>query len=79
MEQMGNADHLESVALEVKDCLYEPDAPIEYVYFPIDCVTSAMATMEDGRMVEVSTIGKEGMDGLPVFLGAQTAPLASYC
>jgi Crp-like helix-turn-helix domain len=30
-------------------------------------------------MVEVVTIGKEGMDGLPVFLGAQTAPLDSLC
>jgi CRP-like cAMP-binding protein len=30
-------------------------------------------------MVEVGTIGKEGMDGLPVFLGAQTAPLTSFC
>jgi hypothetical protein len=35
--------------------------------------------MEDERMVEVGTIGKEGMDGLPVFLGAQTARLASFC
>ena len=71
--------HLETVTLEVKDFLYERDEPIEYVYFPIDCVTSVMATMKDGRMVEVGTIGKEGMDGLPVFLGAQTAPLASFC
>ena len=71
--------HLEIVRLEVLDYLYERDGPIEYVQFPIDCVTSVMATMEDGRMVEVGTIGKEGMDGLPVFLGAQTAPLASFC
>jgi CRP-like cAMP-binding protein len=71
--------HLETVTLEVKDFLYERDEPIEYVYFPIDCVTSTIATMRDGRTVEVGTIGKEGMDGLPVFLGAQTAPLASFC
>ncbi len=71
--------HLETVTLEVKDFLYETDRPIEYVYFPIDCVTSTIATMRDGRTVEVGTIGKEGMDGLPVFLGAQTAPLASFC
>lgn len=71
--------HLETVTLEIKDYLYEPGGPIEYVHFPIDCVASTMATMEDGRMVEVGTIGKEGMDGLPVFLGAQTAPLASFC
>ena len=71
--------HLETVTLEVKDFLYETDRPIEYVYFPIDCVTSTIATMRDGRTVEVGTIGKEGMDGLPVFLGAQTAPLDSFC
>jgi CRP-like cAMP-binding protein len=71
--------HLETVTLEVKDFLYERDRPLEYVYFPIDCVTSTIATMRDGRIVEVGTIGKEGMDGLPVFLGAQTAPLASFC
>jgi CRP-like cAMP-binding protein len=71
--------HLETVTLEVKDFLYERDELIEYVHFPIDCVTSVMATMKDGRMVEVGTIGKEGMDGLPVFLGAQTAPLTSFC
>jgi CRP-like cAMP-binding protein len=71
--------HLETVTLEIKDYLYERDGTIEYVYFPIDCVTSVMATMEDGRMVEVGTIGKEGMDGLPVFLGAKTAPFASFC
>jgi CRP-like cAMP-binding protein len=71
--------HLETVTLDIKDFLYERDGPIEYVHFPINCVTSVMATMEDGRMVEVGTIGKEGMDGLPVFLGAQTAPLASFC
>jgi CRP-like cAMP-binding protein len=71
--------HLETITLEVKDFLYETDRPIEYVYFPIDCVTSTIATMRDGRTVEVGTIGKEGMDGLPVFLGAKTAPLASFC
>jgi CRP-like cAMP-binding protein len=71
--------HLETVTLEIKDRLYERNSPIEHVYVPINCVTSVMATMKDGRMVEVGTIGKEGMDGLPVFLGAKTAPLASFC
>jgi hypothetical protein len=50
--------HLETITLEVKDFLYETDRPIEYVYFPIDCVTSTIATMRDGRTVEVGTIGK---------------------
>jgi len=71
--------HLKTVTLEVKYSIYEPGVPIEYIYFPIDCVTSTLATMKDGRMVEVGTIGNEGMDGLPVFLGTKTAPLVSVC
>lgn len=71
--------YLEVVALGHKEVLYEPDEPIEYVYFPIDSVSSMLATMDDGQAVEVGTIGNEGMTGLPVFLGARTAPLASMC
>ena len=71
--------HLKTVALELKEILHEPDAAIEYVYFPIDCVASTLATMEDGRMVEVGTVGNEGMTGLPVFLGTESVPLVSIC
>jgi CRP-like cAMP-binding protein len=54
--------------LELRTQLYERDQPIDRVVFPIDCVCSMLSEMEDGRSVEVATVGREGMVGLPVFL-----------
>jgi CRP-like cAMP-binding protein len=76
LETLG--PHLELVSLRLKEILFEQDVPIEYVYFPISCVVSLVTTMEDGQIVEVGTVGKEGMVGLPVFLGAPTIPLDAF-
>jgi CRP-like cAMP-binding protein len=50
--------------------LFRENEPIEHVYFPVSGVLSLVSQMEDGRGVEVATIGNEGMVGLPVFLQA---------
>jgi CRP-like cAMP-binding protein len=50
--------------------IYEENQPIQHVYFPIGGVLSLVSQMQDGRGVEVATIGNEGMAGLPVFLQA---------
>jgi CRP-like cAMP-binding protein len=34
--------------------------------------------MEDGTVVELATVGNEGMVGLPVFLGGDTMPLKAF-
>jgi CRP-like cAMP-binding protein len=65
---------LERVTLVQGDVIYEADASLKYVYFPETAVLSMLATMEDGRSVEVGPIGKEGMVGLRIFLGAETTP-----
>jgi hypothetical protein len=52
--------------------VYEPTQPISHVYFPLTAVTSVLSEMEDGTTVEVATIGREGMVGLPVFLGDES-------
>jgi CRP-like cAMP-binding protein len=70
---------LTPVQLAVRDVLYEPNKPIAAVYFPTSGVTSIVATMDDGAAVEVATIGNEGMVGLPVFLGAESAPTTAFC
>ena len=62
--------HLEWMALEFKQVLFEVDVPIAHVYFPEDAVVSILAVMPDGTAVEVATTGREGMVGLPVFLGS---------
>ena len=70
--------HLSPVVLEYRKSLYEASRPIEHVYFPIDGVASLVITTADGGSAEVSTIGSEGMVGLPVCLGVREAPSAVY-
>ena len=65
---------LEVVSLGLRHILYEPDVPIEYVYFPIDGVHSMLAQVEEGIEIEIGTVGNEGMVGLPLFLGSETTP-----
>ena len=64
------APDFDVVSLGLKDFLYREDKPIAHVYFPITGVLSLISQLEDGRGVEVATIGNEGMVGLPVFLQA---------
>lgn len=68
------APSLEQVAQEFKQVLQEPNSPMFYVYFPLSSVASIVVLLEDGAVVEVATVGKEGMVGLPVFLGSDTMP-----
>jgi CRP-like cAMP-binding protein len=64
---------LQLVPLELKHVLCEARSPLLYAYFPSRGVASALAVMEDGRAIEVTTIGNEGMVGLPLLVGAGTA------
>lgn len=54
---------LHSVDLPYEQVLYESDGPIEYAYFPLGAVLSAMTIMQDGAMIEVATVGREGLVG----------------
>jgi CRP-like cAMP-binding protein len=56
--------------MEFKKLLFERDARIERVLFPLSGVCSLLSVAHDGRSVEVATIGNEGFVGLPVFLQA---------
>jgi CRP-like cAMP-binding protein len=70
--------HLERVSLGVKDGLFEPYQPIPAVYFPETGVLSVVALMGDGKTAEVGLVGREGMLGLPVFLGGETSPRRAF-
>lgn len=69
---------MERVELIPRKVLYDPDKPIKHVYFPEDGVVSLVRNMEEGSILEVATIGKEGMVGLPVFFGAVSSPLQAF-
>jgi CRP-like cAMP-binding protein len=77
-EQLASA--LEPVELAVREYVYRRGEPAEFVHFPVDGVISLVAEMDDGRAVEVATVGREGMAGLPVFLqAAYTSAHDSFC
>lgn len=70
---------LEWVTLHIRDAVYEPDQPIEYVYFPVQGVISLVKVMADGTSIETATVGKEGCVGLPVFLGTDRTAFKAFC
>lgn len=53
--------------------LLQPTAPIESVFFVESGLASLVVHMQDGRAAEVGLVGREGMIGLPLLFGAQTA------
>ena len=71
--------YLDKTSFALKQVLYEPNQPIEYVYFPLTGVLSNVLTMSDGGMVEVGTIGNEGLAGTPVFLDTDSSPTRMFC
>lgn len=67
------------VELSTRDSVYEGGGLIPYVYFPLNSIFSMVAATRGHAVVEVATIGREGMAGLPLFLGATTSPHACFC
>ncbi|MFL6563907.1 MAG: Crp/Fnr family transcriptional regulator [Burkholderiales bacterium] len=65
---------LELVALTYGEVLYEPGARIRYVYFPNDAIVSLLVVV-DHKALEVSLVGREGLVGIPLALGADLAPV----
>ena len=62
-------DQLVPHFLRLKTVLFEPGEVVDGVYFPLDGVVSLVAPMEDGNIVEVATVGNEGVVGVPTVLG----------
>jgi CRP-like cAMP-binding protein len=62
------------VPLGQGEVLYEAGEPIPFVYFPESGLVSIVAPMGDGAIAETGMVGKEGMVGIPLFLGKQRAP-----
>jgi len=56
------------VPLKLKEFLHRPGEPIRDVYFPGGGFCSMLAVLEDGSMVEIATIGCEGMVGVTAVL-----------
>ncbi len=65
--------------LKTGDTLYQPNARITDVYFPVTAVLSNIIVMLNGALVEIGTIGWEGMSAIQVILGAESLPWEMIC
>jgi CRP-like cAMP-binding protein len=61
------------VDLPIKMVLFEPGQEIHAVHFPLDGVVSLVTPLDDGALVEVATIGNEGIVGVPLMPGGALA------
>ena len=66
--------HLTPVHLKKKTLLYQTGEKVEYCYFLKSGMLSVLSTTEDGKTVEVSMIGSEGMAGIPAVLQMSVSP-----
>lgn len=64
---------LTPVTLDLRQVLFDAGEPIQAVHFPLEGVVSLVTPLEDGDVVEVATIGNEGMVGLPLVSGGSLA------
>ena len=58
------------VPLTVNQVVYEQGDKIEFLYFPLDCIASGLAIMEDGTTIETSMVGRESVIGVSTILGS---------
>jgi CRP-like cAMP-binding protein len=62
------------VTLERGAVLCESGQLLRHVYFPLSGSISLMIAFDGGAALEVGTVGREGMFGIPVVLGARRSP-----
>lgn len=63
------APQLDAVEFPLGKILYHPKQIIDYVYFPRFTAVSMVNIFEDGSMVEVGVIGREGVVGASLLSG----------
>jgi CRP-like cAMP-binding protein len=67
------------VSLEVGETLAWPHRPLEAAHFPINSIISVVSHGDGAESVEAGLIGREGVAGLPLFLGQATTPNTLVC
>jgi len=72
-EQDRLQSKLTPLSLSMKTVLFEPGQEISAVHFPVNGVVSLVTSLEDGAIVEVATVGNEGIVGVPLVHGGSLA------
>jgi CRP-like cAMP-binding protein len=71
------APTLRNTPLKLKRFLHKAGEAVDQVYFPGGGFVSVVTVLKDGGMVEVATIGREGMLGMSGVLNGDASPAAS--
>src|SRR5712671_5991667 len=66
--------HLDPITFALGEVVYESGAHMPYVYFPTTSHISLLYTTIDGSTAEMGLVGKEGVVGIALFMGGETAP-----
>ncbi|KAA0068906.1 Crp/Fnr family transcriptional regulator [Rhodanobacter sp. T12-5] len=66
--------HMEPVRLLRDQRIHDPHVPQRQVYFPIDCIVSLQTVLSDGSSDEIAIVGNEGVVGIAVVMGSDSAP-----
>lgn len=67
------APALRTVQMSLKKIVYKPGEPIDQVFFPGDGFFSVLTVLQNGTMVEVATVGNEGMVGLAAMVDSDSS------
>src|SRR4051794_20679780 len=77
---------LDAIPLRLKDWVHKAGEPLRYVYFPGGGFLSVVTVLEDGGVVEVATVGREGaavvpsaLDGAPAKSGTLVQGETDLC
>jgi CRP-like cAMP-binding protein len=64
---------LEQIPSQHHQILLDTDSSLDHVFFPDSGVVSVVAVYEDGRTIEMATIGREGCTGFQAIFGAKSS------
>jgi CRP-like cAMP-binding protein len=64
---------LEQIPCKYGQVLLDADSSLDDVFFPDSGVISAVAVYEDGSIIEMATIGREGCTGFQAVFGAKSS------
>ena len=66
-------EHLTDFSSASGKVLHEPGQTIDHIYFPHSGMISLLTVMNDGRGIEIATVGSEGAVGVITALGSKSA------
>ncbi len=66
------------VEMSEQEVLYQLGRPLRFVFFPYSGVISLNTAANEELPVEVATVGREGVVGLPAMVGAPSMPMQAF-